>query len=52
MKWEEPHWRDTRLIKRFLLFPRVVGGEGRWLEFVTIKQMYCGRACLGETRSI
>lgn len=29
---------DTRIVTRFLLFPKVIGEELRWLEVVKIKQ--------------
>ena len=31
---------QIRHIKRFLLFPRTIGCESRWLELVTITQKY------------
>ncbi len=31
---------QTRNIRLFLLFPRTVSGETRWLEFVEISQRY------------
>lgn len=30
---------DTRIIRRFLLLPRKIDGEIRWLEVVRIKQV-------------
>lgn len=47
MRWkkkskEYPKDDDTRVITRFLLFPREVDGECRWLELVRIKQFYRG----------
>lgn len=40
MRWKERVWKhgDTRTIKRFLLFPRYVDGEWRWLELAEISQ--------------
>lgn len=40
MRWKLPKSRDTRIITKFLLFPRKVGNEIRWLETVKIKQRF------------
>lgn len=40
MRWKQPQWGDTRIIKRFALFPITVGSETRWLEWCYIKQHY------------
>jgi len=31
---------DTRIQKKFLLFPKRIDNECRWLEVASIKQMY------------
>jgi len=41
MKWKVkpmPKEGDRRTVRKFLLFPRWINGEGRWLETVTIQQ--------------
>lgn len=48
MRWKEKQKKkvvvgDRRLTKKFLLFPRSVGGESRWLERATIEQECVGR---------
>lgn len=40
MKWKYPQLDDKRVIKRFLFLPKIIHGEGRWLEFATIAQRY------------
>jgi len=43
MKWEtKPRYRegDTRIVKRFLIFPVSIHGETRWCETVYVKQRY------------
>ena len=43
MKWkvkQPPVWGDTRIIKRFLLSPKTLRGECRWLEIAYIRQSY------------
>jgi hypothetical protein len=41
MKWKSKCKRigDTRVVKRFLLFPRHINEEARWLETVLITQV-------------
>jgi len=43
MRWKDKEWKigGTRVIKRFLFFPRCVDGEWRWLETVKIQQQLC-----------
>lgn len=45
MKWNyvEHNDGDIRIIKRFLLFPKCIKGECRWLCVASIKQKYNGR---------
>lgn len=47
MRWKKkfkkyPNDNDTRVITRFLLFPRYIDGECRWLELSMIEQFYRG----------
>lgn len=58
MKWKsKPKWspRDNirkigrvRIKERFLLLPKCIDGEWRWLEKACYKQMYTGRDINGE----
>lgn len=43
MRWisKIPKCGQTRIIKRFLLFPRLVNHEWRWLEIAYILQEWC-----------
>ena len=49
MRWRKhKHSIGTfRYIKRFLFLPERLGGEYRWLEMATIKQMYCKDSNVG-----
>lgn len=38
----KPGFGDKRLISRFLILPRRIRNEVRWLEFVHISQFYAG----------
>lgn len=40
MKWRKhtPKHGDERTVRRFLLLPRCINGEWRWLELATIRQ--------------
>lgn len=46
MRWQDtpikegPKWGDRRIKTRFLLFPKCMGGEWRWLETATWIQEY------------
>ena len=43
MRWEAKPKAvefDTRTVHRFLLFPRRIGDEWRWLEWAWVKQVY------------
>lgn len=43
MRWNNatpPSLGDTRIVKRFLLFPIRLGDESRWLEVAIIKQTF------------
>jgi len=40
LKVSNPKRGDARTIRRFLLFPRVIGNEMRWLCWVNIQQEY------------
>ena len=39
-KFHIPTNKETRVITRFLLFPKQINGEIRWLERASIKQEY------------
>ena len=45
MKWKTPKSGDKRIVSKFLLFPREINNEVRWLEKVKIEQEY-DRGCL------
>lgn len=54
MRWrkkykEYPKEDDKRIITRFLLFPREVNGEYRWLELARIEQFYREYDCERDT---
>lgn len=42
MKWNatKPEMGSRRVVRRFLFLPKVLRGEGRWLEFVYIDQIW------------
>ncbi len=43
MKWKKrkkPNNGDTRIKKKFLLFPKCIEGDCRWLEMAKYKQRY------------
>ena len=43
MRWhkgQEPGDGAIRVVRRFLLIPRCIGDEYRWLEWAWIKQVY------------
>lgn len=40
MRWNKTEIGSTRIIKKLLIFPKTIGGETRWLEFVKYKQEY------------
>lgn len=40
MRWKNSIKSDIKIIRRFLLFPRCIGNECRWFEFVKIEQVY------------
>jgi len=43
MRWTpkpEPHDLDTRMKRRFLLLPKTIGEETRWLEFAAWLEEY------------
>ena len=45
MKWKcklEPEIGDTRILIKFLIFPKCVDGEWRWLETASILQYWEG----------
>lgn len=40
MRWEKPKIGEMRVVKKFLLFPKRIDNECRWLEFVEYIQVY------------
>lgn len=45
MRWQQkinwdPELGDKRILTRFLLFPKAIEGETRWLETVSFEQEY------------
>lgn len=40
MRWMEPKKGDIKIRNRFLLFPKKINGESRWLEKVKYKEVY------------
>lgn len=40
MRWKSPRIGDSRVLKKFLLFPRKINNEYRWFETVYIEQIY------------
>lgn len=42
MKLRRKIWKhgDVRVVKRFALFPMYIGEEGRWLQWVRVKQTF------------
>ena len=50
MRWKEkprPANGDKRVKRVWLLFPKCVAGEWRWLETAWIRQEFVGRTMLG-----
>lgn len=43
MRWIRGKEGQVRYITKFLLLPKEIKGEVRWLERVTIKQHFSGR---------
>lgn len=41
MRYKDPNPHDTRIKKRFLILPKKINGETRWLEFATWEESYC-----------
>jgi len=42
MRWKAKPWQNPRIIRRFLIFPRCIGAEWRWLEWARIEQRFVG----------
>jgi hypothetical protein len=40
MRWKTPQVGDERVVRKFLWWPIDVNGESRWLERVTVRQVY------------
>lgn len=48
MKWQikqkiEPKFGDERIVEKFLILPKRIGDEIRWLEIVKIHQVYTSK---------
>ena len=46
MKWgaaPEIEWNKTRIVTRWLLFPRTMEGETRWLGWASWKQVWVSK---------
>ena len=41
MEWNKPDRGATRIIKKFALFPKCLGGQFKWLQMCYIEQRYC-----------
>lgn len=41
MEWNKPDRGATRIIKKFALFPKCLGGQFKWLQTCYIEQRYC-----------
>jgi len=39
-KKKHPKHGDVRVITKFLLFPKCINGEWRWLEWATFKEVH------------
>lgn len=40
MRWRKPNDGDTKIKRKFALFPICLNREVRWLEWVTIEYVY------------
>lgn len=40
MKWKKRCYGDKKIITKFLLFPKCINGEYRWLEKAVFEQEY------------
>ena len=45
MRWNTYKHGEIRIINTFLLFPKTINGETRWLEFALIKQQFHNYTC-------
>jgi len=50
MRWIKPEIGSTRIVKKFLIFPKTINEDTRWLETVYYRQAYVydTRACQGD----
>lgn len=53
MKWQikqkvEPEFGDERIVEKFLILPKRIGDEIRWLEIVKIYQVYTSKIVRDE----
>ena len=43
MRWDKnpaPKFHSRRKVRKFLIFPKTIGLQTRWLEYATIVQFY------------
>lgn len=48
MRWKAPNKHDTRTKTRFLIFPKKLGNEWRWLEVASWVEEYSAGFWWGE----
>ena len=53
MRWQikqkiEPKFGDERIVEKFLIFPKRINDEIRWLEIVKIHQVYISKMVKDE----
>ena len=50
MRWTKTEIGSTRIVKKFLIFPKTINEDTRWLEKVYYRQnyIYDTRACQGD----
>lgn len=41
MRWKLPEHGDIRIVKKFLIFPKTIKRERRWLEYVSYYESCC-----------
>lgn len=48
MRWTRPCAGDEKIVRKFLLFPRSINKEVRWLQWATLKYVYQNFGGWGE----
>ena len=43
MRWTKPKYGDIKIKRKFAIIPISIDRETRWLEWVTVKYVYCDR---------